>query len=182
MRGLVLGLVVAVFLAAAAGGVLALSGVIRGAPSEVSPSASARMSEAAKTGARAARREAQVRVSARRVLAAWDAARASAYSSGDARALGALYAPGSGTGAADVRLLRAYDDRGLHVEGMRMQVLAFAVRSTGPDRLVLSVTDRLVGAVAVGRGRRMVLPADRADRRRVTFVRHRGSWLVDEVR
>lgn len=117
-----------------------------------------------------------------RTLSRWDARRAAAYASGDVRALDALYLRSSRTGAADARLLKTYVDRGLRVEGMRMQLLAVDVVRHDSDRLVVRVTDRLVGAVAVGRGHRVMLPVDRADRRQVVLVRREGRWLVKSVR
>jgi hypothetical protein len=61
------------------------------------------------------------------VLAGWDERRADAWARADAGALADLYAPGSRSGAADVRLLRAYARRGLRVEGLTTQVLALRV-------------------------------------------------------
>lgn len=112
-----------------------------------------------------------------RVLTGWDRLRAAAYASGDVAALRALYVPGSATGRRDVQVLRAYADRGLVVRGMRMQVLACDVISTGPRRIRVVVTDRLQGAVVGG----IRLPVDRASRRVVTFVRRDDLWVVAEV-
>jgi hypothetical protein len=64
-----------------------------------------------------------------------------------------------------------------------MQLLAVAVDDRRAGRWRLTVTDRLAGGVAVGRGRRLVLPRDRADTHVVTLVRagdHR--WRVAAVR
>lgn len=124
----------------------------------------------------------EARSSARRILAAWDRKRAAAYSGGDAASLRSLYAQGSRSGAADVALLEDYLDRGLHVEHLRMQMLSFRVESRTSKRLVVDVTDRLEGAVAVQGEQRTTLPKDRADQRRITLVRRSGSWLVSEVR
>jgi hypothetical protein len=119
------------------------------------------------------------------MLAAWDGLRADAYAAGDVAALGALYAPGSVSGRRDVELLRAYADRGLAVRGMRMQLLACKVVRARPRRVRLLVTDRLQGAFVVRRSARdptaIRLPADRASRRVVTFVRRSDSWVVEEV-
>jgi hypothetical protein len=121
-----------------------------------------------------------------RVLSRWDEQRAAAYASGDAVALRALYAPGSGTGRRDAAVLRAYADRGLVVRGLRMQVLSCDVTFSGPRRIRLVVTDRLQGAFAVRGAARdptaIRLPADQPSRRVVTFVRRAGRWLVVEVR
>lgn len=116
------------------------------------------------------------------VLAAWDERRATAWAGGDAAALADLYAPGSRSGAADVRLLRAYAGRGLRVEGLTTQVLGLRVVEQSPRRLVLVVTDRVVGGSAVVGAAPVALPADRASTRRVVLVRRRGTWVVAEAR
>jgi hypothetical protein len=116
------------------------------------------------------------------VLAAWDERRAAAWARGDAEALADLYAPGSRSGAADVRLLRAYARRGLRVEGLTTQVLGLRVVERTPRRLVLVVTDRVVGGSAVGGAAPVALPADRASTRRVVLERQRGRWVVAEAR
>lgn len=115
------------------------------------------------------------------VLAAWDERRSAAWAEGDARALGRLYADGSGAGAADVRLLRDYGRRGLRVEGMVTQVLALRVAARSPGRLELVVTDRVVGAEVVGSGAPVSLPVDRPSTRRVAMVREGARWVVAEV-
>jgi hypothetical protein len=116
------------------------------------------------------------------VLAAWDERRADAWARGDATALADLYAPGSRSGAADVRLLQAYAGRGLRVEGLTTQVLGLRVVEQSPRRLVLVVTDRVVGGSAVGGAAPVALPADRASTRRVVLVRRRATWVVAEAR
>lgn len=120
---------------------------------------------------------------ASRVLREWDQARADAFASGDVDALRDLYLARSAAGTSDVRLLRAYLRRGLRVEGMRMQLLAVDVLHEAPDRLRVRVTDRLVGAVAVGNGRRTALPGDAASQRVVELRRNpAGRWRVAWVR
>jgi hypothetical protein len=116
------------------------------------------------------------------VLAAWDERRAAAWARGDAAALSELYARGSRSGAADVRLLRAYTRRGLRVEGLTTQVLALRVVERSSRRLVLVVTDRVVSGSAVGGAAPVALPADRASTRRVVLVGQRGRWVVAEAR
>jgi len=54
-------------------------------------------------------------------------------------------------------------------------------RSPG-RRLEVVVTDRVVGAEAVGSGARIPLPVDRPSTRRVVLVREHGRWLVSAVR
>jgi len=116
------------------------------------------------------------------VLAAWDERRAAAWAQGDVEALAGLYADGSRTGRADVRLLRHYRERGLTVDGLATQVLALEVLERSRERLVLLVTDRLVGGDAVGGATPVALPADRASTRRIVLVRTGEAWVVAEAR
>ena len=119
----------------------------------------------------------------RALLGRWDRARSEAWARGSPGELRRLYVPGSSAGQRDVRLLRRYADRGLQVEGLRVQVLAWSVVARRPDRLVLRVTDRLVGGVAVRSdgSTRARLPADRPTERRLTLVRREGRWLMARV-
>lgn len=116
------------------------------------------------------------------VLHDWDDRRAAAWSAGDVAGLRTLYVPGSAAGHADVAMLRAWRERGLRVEGMRMQLLDLDVRRASDARLDLVVTDRLTGAVAVGPGVRLPLPRDGFTARRVVLVEREGEWRVAEVR
>lgn len=120
-------------------------------------------------------------IEAAAVLHAWDERRATAWADGDVTALRSLYVPGSATGRADVAMLRAWVARGLRVEGSSMQLLRVEVRRTDGSRLTLVVTDRLVGAVAVGPGVRRPLPRDRASTRRIVLVRRAGEWRVAQA-
>jgi hypothetical protein len=116
-----------------------------------------------------------------RLLREWDDRRARAYARGDPAALAALYVAGSRSGAADAAVLRGYVDRGLRVTGMRTQVLgADVVRRVG-RRLVVEVTDVLLGAVARSGERGWALPRDRPSRRRVVLVQEDGRWRVKEA-
>lgn len=116
------------------------------------------------------------------VLHAWDRARAHAYATGDPADLRTLYLPGSVAGTADQRLLRDYLDRGIHVDGMRMQLLAVTVLDAAPRRLRLKVTDRLQRAVAVAAdGTRTPLPRDQASTSVLTLRRQDGRWRMASV-
>jgi hypothetical protein len=119
----------------------------------------------------------------RAVLARWDRDRSMAWARGSPGELRRLYLPGSSAGQRDVGLLRRYADRGLRVEGLRTQVLAWSVLARQPDRLVLQVTDRLVGGVAVRAdgSARARLPVDRPTERLLTLVRREGRWLMTRV-
>lgn len=116
------------------------------------------------------------------ILADWDERRSAAWADGDPAALRELYAKGSHAGAADVRLLRRYVDRGLRVTGLRTQVLSLTVLERDDDLLSVVVTDRIVGGRASGAGETIRLPADRASTRRIDLVKVGEEWLVDEVR
>jgi hypothetical protein len=120
---------------------------------------------------------------AARLLHDWDQRRAAAYAAGSAQRLRDLYVPGSSAGAADLRVLHRYVERGLRVTHMRTQVLSLSVLDGRPGWRVLGVTDRLVGAVAVQPGRRVELPRDGATSHEITLMRGSdGRWRVAEVR
>ncbi|MDQ4055453.1 MAG: hypothetical protein M3237_22555 [Actinomycetota bacterium] len=114
-------------------------------------------------------------------LRAWDAGRARAWASGDVTALRSLYTRSSAAGERDASMLRRWWGRGLRVAGMETQVLAARVVDHSDDRLVLVVTDRLARAVAIGQGRRVVLPSDGATTRTVTLRLVDGVWRVASV-
>ncbi|MFC5730251.1 hypothetical protein [Nocardioides vastitatis] len=113
------------------------------------------------------------------VLRDWDRSRAAAWASGDVAALRRLYVRGSAAGRRDVAMLRAWRGRGLRVERMSVQVLAVELRVRSERRIVLVVTDRLAGAVAVAvTGASRDLPHDRATTRRLEFRSVGGRWLL----
>lgn len=115
------------------------------------------------------------------MLRAWDHRRAAAWSHDDAAALSGLYTRRSRSGAQDVADLRRWRHRGLRVVSLRQQVAALRVRVATSHRLLLTVTDRTVDAVAVGRDRRRALPRSAWTTHRIRFLRVHGRWLVDEV-
>ncbi|TNM39421.1 hypothetical protein FHP29_10930 [Nocardioides albidus] len=117
-------------------------------------------------------------VAALAVLRDWDRARARAWADGDAGALRGLYVERSAAGEHDVAMLRAWLRRGLRVRDLEMQVLRVELRRQTERRIVLVVTDRLAGASATGRGRRVVLPRDGPSTRRLVFVRTGDRWLL----
>ncbi len=115
------------------------------------------------------------------LLRAWDDRRSRAWSDGDAAVLTELYTRASRTGRHDRSMLAAYAARGLRVTGLRTQVLDASLRSWAPGRVTLEVTDRVVGAHAVGRGIRIPLPRDRLSTRVIWLRRVSGEWRVEEV-
>jgi hypothetical protein len=113
------------------------------------------------------------------VLHSWDERRAAAWAAGDVAGLRSLYTTGSMAGRRDAAMLRAWSLRGLRVSGLRMQLLCVEVRARTPTRLVLDVTDRVAGGVAVPG--RVALPRDAATRHVVTLRRVAGEWRVSAV-
>ena len=116
------------------------------------------------------------------LLRGWDARRSAAYAAADVAALRRLYADGSIAGRRDVAVLRSYRSRGLRVVGLTTPAARRAERAQHAGEVVLRVTDRLAGAVAVGPGRRVRLPAGTARTRVVTLVDEGRGWVVAEVR
>lgn len=115
------------------------------------------------------------------LLREWDDRRARAWTDGDLAALTDLYTATSRTGRRDRAMLAAWSTRGLRVNGLRTQVLTASLRAWAPGRFTLEVTDRVVGAQAVG-DRVLPLPRDRASAWAVTMRRVAGTWRVAEVR
>jgi hypothetical protein len=115
------------------------------------------------------------------VLASWDRWRAAAYSSGDVAALRRLYVRGSTVGRDDVRMLRAYVDRGLAVRGLELQRSDVDVLSSTHRRLRVELLERLAEGTVVAADRQVALPRDRPERRVVTLVRGEQRWQVASV-
>ncbi|WP_372728454.1 hypothetical protein [Nocardioides sp.] len=116
------------------------------------------------------------------VLHAWDVRRARAWQAADPAALRRLYVPGSTAGERDVRMLAAWRSRGLRVQQLRTQLVAVRVRAARARRLVLVVTDRVVGEAVSSGGVRTALPRDRASTRVVSLRLVAGRWRVASVR
>jgi hypothetical protein len=115
------------------------------------------------------------------VLHAWDQRRAAAWAAGDVSGLRALYTERSTAGERDAARLTQWLERGLRVRKMQTQVLRAQVLEKRPGVLALSVTDRIVRAVATGRGQAVPLPADSPSAWRITMRRVRGEWRVASV-
>lgn len=97
-------------------------------------------------------------------------------------ALRDLYVADSPTGRADARMLAAYAERGLRVDGLTTQVLALDMLDEAADALTVRVTDRVVGGVVTGDAGRTPLPRDRPSTRTLTLRRVDGVWLMATVR
>lgn len=122
-----------------------------------------------------------------RALGAVDQRRSRAWEQGDLVALADVYAAGASAGRRDVAALRAWEERGLRVEGMTTQVLEVRAARADADRVRLDLVDRVVlaGARVVGRAARTgpayALPRDRPTARTVELVRVGGVWRVARV-
>ncbi|MEQ6901802.1 hypothetical protein [Nocardioides sp. YIM 152588] len=164
-----LGLVLALSIVAAT----AVAGLLAPEPDGTTPAPASAPAPAAEEA------EDRAEVAALRVLRRWDRARARAWMRDDPAALARLYWPGSEAGRRDLAMLAAWRGRGVRVRGMRMQVLELRLRARSSRRMVLVVTDRLTGAVAVGvDGGGRALPRDGASSRRLELVRRGGRWLL----
>jgi hypothetical protein len=115
------------------------------------------------------------------VLRDWDRRRERAWARGDPAALTRLYVVRSRTARRDRAMLAAYRSRGLRVRSMDRQVLRVHLLTCRSRRISFLLTDRLVGAVAVGHGHRTGLPAGQPVTRRVELRREAGSWRVREI-
>jgi hypothetical protein len=120
-------------------------------------------------------------VEALAVLHGWDALRSRAWTAGDPEALRSLYVRGSAAGRADVRLLRAYDERGVVVRRIQTQVFAVRVLRRDAGTLVLRVFDRVAGGELVQDGHAAPLHSSRPVSRNIEFRRVAGEWRVVAV-
>ncbi len=123
----------------------------------------------------------QVLADALEVLHAWDARRARAWADVDPDALRALYVHGSVAGRADVRLLHAYEQRGVVVRRLVTQVFAARLQRRDAGTLRLSVFDRVAGGVVIHEGQTTALRSSRPVTRTITFRALDGSWRVSGV-
>jgi len=115
------------------------------------------------------------------VLRDWDRRRAEAWAAGDVATLRSLYTRRSTAGARDASRLSRWVDRGLRVRRIQTQVLRARVLERRRGLLVLSVTDRIARAVAVGRRSTIRLPDDAPSTWRITMRRVAGEWRVVSV-
>jgi hypothetical protein len=116
------------------------------------------------------------------LLQGWDRRRAAAWASGEPAALGRLYVAGSRTGARDRHDLRRWAARGLRVTGLRQQIRSLRILVRTSRRVVVVVTDRTVGGVAVGAARSTAVPASGWETHRIILRAHGDQWRVAEAR
>src|SRR5690242_291368 len=119
--------------------------------------------------------------SALAVLHRWDRRRARAWAAADAASLARLYVNGSRTGRRDVHDLTRWTARGLRVDGLHQQVAAFRVVQRRRGRIVVLVTDRTIGGIAVGGAWRTAVPTSAWVAHRVTLRRQGEVWRVVEA-
>lgn len=115
------------------------------------------------------------------VLQQWDRLRAQAWVAGDAEGLHALYVRGSRAGERDVAMLRRWQERGVRIVELEVQVLRGRVVARAPGRLTVEVSERLARATASVGERRWALPVGSVTERRVTLWRVAGEWRVARV-
>lgn len=120
-------------------------------------------------------------VAALEVLRGWDARRAQAWSHTDRAALRALYLPGSTVGRADVRLLGAYQARGIVVRRLVTQVFAVKVLHRDPTTVRVRVFDRVAGGELLRDGLVAPLRSSRPVTRTVELRREGAGWQVAAV-
>ena len=145
-------------------------GVAAGGRASPEPSSAAVVSVAAEPAARGLE-----------ILHDWDLRRSRAWADGDVTALRGLYVAGSAVGALDSADLARWTRSGLRVVGLRQQVAAYHLAREAAGRLVVVVTDRTVGGVAVGGGVRTPVPASAWTTHRIGLVHSRTGWRVTEV-
>jgi hypothetical protein len=119
-------------------------------------------------------------VPAARVLAAWDDARAAAWTARDPGALRRLFLRGSTAADADARLLRRYTAHGVRWTRLDTQRFSVSVLRRSDVRLRLAVVDRVVGAASTPR-RCLPLLAAAPARRVVELRSSAGRWVVAAV-
>lgn len=115
------------------------------------------------------------------VLHEWDQRRERAYAGQDARALAALYVPGSTAARSDVRVLGEYSRRGMRIDRLHTQIFSVRVLANETGVLRLRVVDRVAGGVITGRERCLRLPRGHASERTIELRRFDDGWRVASV-
>lgn len=118
----------------------------------------------------------------RAVLEELDERRAEAYAAADPALLTRVYTPGSDLLDEDQKTVRAYQQAGVRLEGLRYTYQKLSVDSAGDDRVVLTVTNRREGFTQIdASGARTEQPPGDPVRQQITLVRTAGGWRIDQI-
>jgi hypothetical protein len=117
------------------------------------------------------------------ILQRLNVTRAHAWADAKPDHLARVFAPKSDVLVADQRALRDYVLRGLHVDGVQLQIGRVVVDDRTDGRVELTVVDRL-GPVEVqdSLGQTRTLPDDKATLHRVILTRTHAGWRISSVR
>jgi len=117
------------------------------------------------------------------VLTGLLARRAEAFAAGDHALLAGVYLPGAEVLRRDQQVLRAWQRRGLLVEGASVRLRTVTVVDHAPRSVLLRTVDRLGPAVAVGpRGETRALPRDRLSAHRIALTHTPDGWRIATIR
>jgi hypothetical protein len=109
-----------------------------------------------------------------------DAHRSVAFATADPGELSEVYVVGSAAGEQDRRVLEGYRQRGLHVMGADLEVLACEVLARDASRVHVAVTDRLRRSWALdAAGAATALPRDHATQRTLALRLVEGRWRIE---
>lgn len=116
-----------------------------------------------------------------RIYRTWQRRRERAWAAGDLDALRRLYVAPD-VARADVRLLRAWLERGAAGVDLSHQLLSYDVLRAGERRVGLRVTQRLARSVVRSDGPARSLPRGAAHVQEVVLRRSDEQWVVATVR
>jgi len=117
------------------------------------------------------------------VLTGLVARRAEAFATGDQALLAGVYLPGAEVLRRDQQVLRAWQRRGLSVEGATVRLRTVTVVDHAPRSVLLRTVDRLGPAVAVGpQGDTRALPRDRLSAHRIVLAHTPDGWRIATIR
>ncbi|MBA2455699.1 MAG: hypothetical protein H0V48_04050 [Nocardioidaceae bacterium] len=116
------------------------------------------------------------------VLQRLDRRRAIAYASAAPRSLSGVYAPGSTALRRDRCMLRAYQERGIALSRVRLDLRAVHLRARHGREVRLRVVDQLRRPIAhIPGGAAMLLPQDQPTQRVIVLRRHADTWRIASV-
>jgi hypothetical protein len=116
------------------------------------------------------------------ILARLDQRRERAYAASDATRLREVYVRRSPVLRHDLSMLRAYRDRGVRLDGVRLRVLDVRLVDRAGPYARLRIVDRLDRATAYTSQGTVRLPRDRATARVVVLRAGAGGWRIAAVR